>query len=185
MKQTLFLVVAGIMSIFGMSAYAQQNTPSADVYGRGNSMVMGNVYQGTVIDVRQVHIEASNTAAWTGRGAGTALGAMIGSKVGKGNGRVAAGILGGVLGAVAGDMVADKVGGSEGTEIVVAMTNGRTVAITQAGETAFVPGAPVYVIQSGGTVRIVPRHAAEGASSPMVNGASRPAAHQRYARYAM
>lgn len=184
MKQMFFAIFTIIVSMFAAGAHAQQYSPNADVYGRANSMTMGNVLEGHVIDVRQVRIEASNTAAWTGRGTGTALGAMIGSKVGKGNGRIAAGVLGGVLGAVAGDMVADKVGGGEGTEIVVSLADGRTVAITQAGETSFVPGTAVYVIQSGGTVRIVPRHAS-GGNIPSNDGMPRTAVQQRYARFAM
>lgn len=178
MKKVLLAICAFVIGLMATGVHAQQGNlnPNADVYGRGNSMTMGNVFDGTVIDVRAVHIEAGNTANWTGRATGAALGGLLGSRVGNGDGQIAAGILGGVLGAVAGDMVADRVGGYDGTEIVVALATGRSIAVTQAGGTAFVAGMPVYVIQSGGTARVVPRHAAS-ASRPMMNTVSRPAAH--------
>ena len=162
MKALTTLVFALALGLFGPGAWAQQYTPDAGTYGMSNSMTLGRVYEGTVVQVRPVRIEASNTAAMTGNATGAALGGLLGSRAGNGNGRIATGILGAVLGAWAGNTVADHVAGYNATEIVVAMSDHRLVSITQAGDASLAPGEPVYVIQSGGTTRVVARSAGQG-----------------------
>jgi outer membrane lipoprotein SlyB len=155
MKRLFVAILAAVVSTL---ANAQQNTPSADVYGRANSMAIGTVYEGTVIDVRRVRIEPTGTTTWTARSTAAALGGLLGSSVkGRDNVRVAGGIIGGVLGGVAGDYAADRFGSDQGQEILIALKDGRAVAITQSGASPFAPGTPVYVIQSGGTSRVVYR----------------------------
>lgn len=155
MKRLYIAILAAVVSTL---ANAEQNTPSADVYGRANSMVLGSVYEGTVIDVRPVRIEPSSTVTWTARSTGAALGGLLGASVkSRDNVRAAAGIIGGVLGGMAGDFAADRLGGDEGHEILIALRDGRAIAITQSGASPFAPGTPVYVIQSGGTSRVVYR----------------------------
>lgn len=167
MKRFCLAILAAVVSTL---ANAQQNTPSADVYGRANSMTVGTVYEGTVISVRPVRIEQSSTVTWTARSTGAALGGLLGSSVkGKDNARVATGILGGVLGGVAGDFAADRLGGEQGNEILIALKDGRAIAITQSGASPFAPGTPVYVIQSGGTNRVVYRASGAAPSSRPTN----------------
>jgi len=163
MKAVSRLIVTMALALFANAVFAWgQNSPDAGVYGMNNSMMLGSVYEGTVVNVRPVHIESSNTATYTGRATGAALGGLLGSRLGQGNGRIAAGILGAVLGGVAGNDVANQASGYNGSEVIIAMKDHRLVSVTQAGDPGFVPGEPVYVVQSGGTTRVVARGPSQG-----------------------
>lgn len=162
--RTAFIVVVSLsLGLFTSGAWAWgQNSPDAGVYGIGNSMTLGSVYEGTVVNVRPVRIESTNTATYTGRATGAALGGLLGSRIGQGNGRIATGLLGVMLGGVAGDAISDRFAGYTGTEIVIAVGDHRLVSVTQAGAMVFFEGEPVYVIESGGTTRVIARGGSQG-----------------------
>lgn len=156
--------IAGIMSVPASAQWGWNNStnPNSGVYGNQGAMRTQNVQMGVVVQIRPVRVEPSQTAAWTGRGAGAALGGVVGSKIGKGSGRTAAMILAGLAGAVAGDAATDALAGHNAQEIIVAMepANGghapAMMAVTQAGS-ALQPGMKVFVIGDGWSgMRVVP-----------------------------
>lgn len=166
--RTVIIFVLAMIAAFTGTANAQwggsQNTPSAGVYGNQSAMRSAPVKAGVVVQVRPVHIEASQTATWTGRGSGAALGAMLGSRVGGGNGQKAAMILGGVLGAAAGDQVAEGTAGYNAQEVIVAVDDGSghtsMFSVTQAGS-SLAQGMRVFVVGDGWSgTRVVPANSA-------------------------
>jgi outer membrane lipoprotein SlyB len=89
---------------------------------------------------------------------GGLTGLGIGSLIGGGSGRDVAMVLGTVGGAVAGHQVQKSYDKPvPGQQIVVRLTNGVLVSVTQPADPALKTGQKVYVEGSGESARIVPR----------------------------
>ena len=115
------------------------------------------VRQGVIEQITPTQI-SSNHHAGVGAVVGGVAGVGLGSLIGAGTGRDVAMVLGAVGGAVAGNQMQKKYDQPEaGEQIVVRITNGVLVTVTQAGNSGMRKGQNVYIQGSGESARVVPR----------------------------
>ena len=133
-----------------LSACATSNPNVVPVY---QAQRVSHVYDATVLTVRPVTIDGSQSGV--GAGAGAIVGGIAGSAIGGGNGAAIATVLGAVVGGVAGNAIERDSTTQNGVEIIVQMRDGQRRAVIQ-GVTAdaWAPGDPVILIVSGGNGRI-------------------------------
>ena len=133
-----------------LSACATSNPNVVPVY---QAQRVSHVYDATVLTVRPVTIDGSQSGV--GAGAGAIVGGIAGSAIGGGNGAAIATVLGAVVGGVAGNAIERDSTTQNGVEIIVQMRDGQRRAVIQ-GVTgdAWAPGDPVILIVSGGNARI-------------------------------
>ena len=128
-------------------------TSSPDVIQRGDAQRLSQVQDGTVLSIRPVTVDGSQSGI--GTVAGGVVGGVAGSSVGGHREGLAVGVLGAVLGGVIGN-AAERVGTRENAvEILIQLRNGERRAIVQAvgGET-IVPGDAVVLVTTGGKTRV-------------------------------
>jgi outer membrane lipoprotein SlyB len=128
-------------------------TSNPDVVSRANAQRMAVVQDATVLSVRPVRIEGSQSGV--GAGTGAVVGGVAGSTIGGHRDSIVAGVLGAVGGAVLGNLAERGGTREDGVEIVVQLRNGERRAIVQgqSGE-SFYPGDPVVLISEGGKTRV-------------------------------
>ncbi len=145
--QSLVLVVA----VTVLSACA---TSSPDVISRQDAQVAAQVQDGTVISIRPVTVDGSQS------GMGAAAGGIVGAAVGTGGStiqreKIGLGVLAGVAGALAGNAIERMATKEEAFEIIVQLRNGDRRAIVQAkGNETLVAGESVVIVTSGNKVRV-------------------------------
>jgi outer membrane lipoprotein SlyB len=149
-KERVMKSFLGIAVALALTACATSNPNVVPVYG---AQRMSQVYDATVLSVRPVTIDGSQSGL--GAGAGAIAGGVAGSNVGGGNGAVVGTLIGAVIGGVAGNAVERGATQQNGVEIIVQLRNGQRRAIVQ-GATGDVltPGDPVVLIVSGGHTRV-------------------------------
>ncbi|MEO5698849.1 MAG: hypothetical protein ABIQ60_17140 [Burkholderiaceae bacterium] len=134
-------------------ALAACSTTSPDVVQRGDAQRMSRVQDATVLSVRPVTVDGSQS------GIGAATGGVIGGVAGSSVGGHREGIVVGVLGAVVGGMIgnaAERAGTrEEAIEILVQLRNGERRAIVQAvGSEYLRAGDAVVLVTTGGKTRV-------------------------------
>ena len=145
--QSLVLVVA----VTVLSACA---TSSPDVISRQDAQVAAQVQDGTVISIRPVTVDGSQS------GMGAAAGGIVGAAVGTSGStiqreKIGLGVLAGVAGALAGNAIERMATKEEAFEIIVQLRNGDRRAIVQAkGNETLLAGDSVIIVTSGGKVRV-------------------------------
>jgi outer membrane lipoprotein SlyB len=145
--QSLVLVAA----VAVLSACA---TSSPDVISRQDAQVAAQVQDGTVISIRPVTVDGSQS------GMGAAAGGIVGAAVGTGGStiqreKIGLGVLAGVAGALAGNAIERMATKEEAFEIIVQLRNGDRRAIVQAkGNETLLAGDSVIIVTSGGKVRV-------------------------------
>jgi outer membrane lipoprotein SlyB len=127
---------------------------SGDTYSRSDVRSVQQVEYGEIVTLRPVQIEGTKTPI--GAGAGAVAGGIAGSTVGGGKGSAIMAVIGAVAGGVTGAAVEEGVTRSQGVEITVRLTSGKTVAIVQAlsPNEKFVVGDQVRVMTNGSTSRV-------------------------------
>lgn len=149
-----------ITIILALSCVAQAHAGEWDIGAgsrqRAEALQVGRVVEGVVIQVRHLEVAPTYAANTVSTGIGGILGGALGSKVGKGNGRYVAATLGAILGGVAGNAVGEKLNSATAQELIVRKSDGGLVAITQA-ESSLEAGQAVYLVESYGKVRVIPR----------------------------
>ena len=142
------LMLAALVATLGACA-----TSSPDVVQRGDAQRMSQVQDGTVLSIRPVTIDGSQSGI--GTGAGAVVGGVAGSSIGGRRDSVVGGILGAVVGGVIGN-AAERTGTREnGVEILVQLRNGERRAIVQTqGAEAMAPGDAVVLVTTGGKTRV-------------------------------
>jgi len=135
------------------AALAACSTTSPDVVQRGDAQRLANVQDATVLSVRPVTVEGSQSG--TGAVTGGVLGGIAGSSRSSGREQAAIGIVGAVAGAVVGHAIERSATREDAVEILLQLRNGERRAIVQAkaGET-FNPGDPVVLVTTGGKTRV-------------------------------
>ena len=133
-----------------LGACATSNPNVVPVY---QAQRVSHVYDATVLAVRPVTIDGSQSGV--GAGAGAIVGGIAGSAIGGGNGAAIATVLGAVVGGVAGNAIERDSTTQNGVEIIVQMRDGQRRAVIQ-GMTAdaWATGEPVIMIVTGGNARI-------------------------------
>lgn len=144
--KTLFAAAA-------LATLAACSTTSPDVIQRGEAQRMSQVLDGTVLSVRPVVVEGSQSGV--GGVAGGVVGGIAGSSVGGHREAAVVGVLGAVAGAVIGNAVERMSTREEAVEVLVQLRNGERRAIVQArGNETLVVGEPVIIVTTGGKARV-------------------------------
>ena len=135
------------------AALSACSTTSPDVIQRGDAQRMSQVQDATVLSVRSVTVEGSQSGG--GAAAGGVIGGIAGSSVGGYREGIVAGVLGAVVGAVAGNAVERMSTREDAVEVLVQLRNGERRAVVQAkaGETLNA-GDAVILVTTGGKVRV-------------------------------
>ncbi|GAB4536882.1 MAG: glycine zipper 2TM domain-containing protein [Parvularculaceae bacterium] len=137
---------AAIAALSGFALSACVSDLSSGTYDRASVGVPQETLEGTVVAIRPIRIEG--TQSGIGAGTGAIVGGALGSTVGGGTAeRVAVGALGAVLGGVLGSAVERGTTSRQGFEYTINLDNGNTVTIAQ--------GDPQPVTGEGGRVRVL------------------------------
>ena len=129
-------------------------TSSPDVIQRGEAQRMSQVLDATVLSVRPVTVDGSQSGV--GAATGGVIGAVAGSSVGGRRDGQVIGVLGAVLGAVIGNAVERSGTQEEAVEILVQLRNGERRAVVQAtGGEVLNPGEAVILVTTAGKTRVM------------------------------
>ena len=134
-------------------ASAGCTTTSPDVINRHDAQRMSTVIDGTVLSLRSVTVEGSQSGV--GAAAGGVVGGVAGASVGGRRESIAVGVIGAVVGGVLGNAVERMGTREEAVEILVQLKSGERRAIVQAkaGE-SLNPGDSVIIVTTGNKVRV-------------------------------
>jgi outer membrane lipoprotein SlyB len=150
MKRLLSLSISAVL-VATLAACASSNP---DVISRSDAQRMAQVQDGTVLTVRAVVVDGSQSGI--GAAVGGAVG-VVGGYAGSGvhrEGQIL-GVLAGVAGAAAGNAIERMSTKEDALEILVQLKSGDRRAIVQAkGAEVFTPGDPVIIITTGSKVRV-------------------------------
>ena len=129
------------------------STTSPDVVQRGDAQRLANVQDATVLSVRPVTVEGSQSGI--GGATGAVVGGVAGSTRSSGKEQAVIGVLGAVAGAVVGNAIERSATREDAVEILLQLRNGERRAIIQAkaGEN-FVTGDAVVLVTTGGKTRV-------------------------------
>jgi outer membrane lipoprotein SlyB len=134
-------------------ALAACSTSSPDVIQRHDAQRLSQVQDATVLSVRPVTIDGSQSG--TGAVTGGVIGGIAGSTRSGGREQAAIGIVGAVAGAVIGNVVERASTKEDAVEILVQLRNGERRAIVQAkGNETLTAGDPVILVSTGGKTRV-------------------------------
>ena len=129
------------------------STTSPDVVPRGDAQRLSTVVDATVLSVRPVTVDG--TQSGMGSVAGGLVGGVAGSSVGGRREGVIVGVLGAVAGAVAGNAIERSATREDAVEILLQLRSGERRAIVQArGSETLQPGDPVIIVSTGGKARV-------------------------------
>lgn len=158
---TLTLTVAAALSAC--------STTSPDVIQRDQAQRLSQVQDATVLSVRSVTVDGSQSGI--GGVAGGVTGAIAGSTVGGRREGQVAGVLGAVAGAVIGNAVERAATKEDALEIVLQLRNGERRSVIQAkGNETFNPGDPVILVSTGGKTRVIRAPAVTPSAASGANG---------------
>ena len=128
-------------------------TTSPDVVQRRDAQRLSTVQDATVLSVRSVTVEGTQTGV--GSVAGGLAGGVAGASVGGRREGIIVGVLAAVAGAVAGNAIERSATREDAVEILLQMRNGERRAIVQArGNETLVPGEAVVLVTTGGKTRV-------------------------------
>jgi len=136
------------------AALAACSTTSPDVVQRGDAQRLSTVQDATVLAVRDVVVDGSQSG--TGAAAGGVVGGVLASQASSRSAEsVALGVVGAVAGAVVGNTIERAATREQAVELLLQMRNGERRAIVQAkGDEQFRPGDAVILVTSGGKTRV-------------------------------
>jgi len=157
-----------LLTAASVAVLAACTTASPDVVHPYHAQRLSYVYDATVLSVRPVTIDGSQSGL--GATAGAVAGGVAGSTIGHGGSPEAfvGSVAGAILGGVVGNAMERGATRENGAEIVVQLRNGERRSVVQAiGNETFAPGDAVVLVASGGRARI--------SHAPMPAGAPAPA----------
>ena len=142
-----------LLTCLTVAALAACTTTSPDVISRYDAQRMSVVQDGTIVSIRPVTVEGTQSGG--GAAAGGVIGAVAGSSVGGSRESVIVGVLGAVAGAVAGNAIERGATREGAVEILVQLRNGERRSIVQArGAETLYAGDPVIITMTGGRARV-------------------------------
>ena len=158
MKQ-LIIATAVLAALVGCT------TTSPDVIQRGDAQRMSQVQDATVLSIRPVTVDGSQSGI--GGATGAVVGGVAGSTVGGHREGAVVGVLGAVAGAVIGNAVERTSTKEDAVEILVQLRSGERRAIVQAkGTETLNPGDAVILVTTGGKTRVTRAPAVAPAAAP-------------------
>ncbi len=147
MSRTTVVIAVVTLALAGCAS------SSPDLVRRGEAQTMSTVLDATVLSVRPIKIEGSQSGG--GAVAGGAIGAIAGSSVGGHRESAVVGIIGAVAGGVLGNLAERAATTEDGIEIMVQLRSGERRAIVQSkGNETFNPGDAVIIVSTGNRVRV-------------------------------
>ena len=137
-------------------ALAACTTTDPNVVSRHDAQRMSQVQDGTVISVRPVSVDGSQSGV--GGVAGAVAGGVAGSSIGGSREGLIFGVLGAVAGGLAGNAIERSGTRENAVEVIVQLRNGERRSIVQGreNESALVVGAPVELVTTNGRTRVRP-----------------------------
>jgi outer membrane lipoprotein SlyB len=146
MTKTLIAAAAAL-------ALAACATSSPDVVQRNEAQRMSQVQDATVLSVRAVTIDGSQSG--TGALTGGVVGGIAGSTRSHGAEQAVIGVVGAVAGAVIGNTIERASTKEDGVEVLVQLRNGERRSVVQGkGNETLNPGDAVILVTSGGKTRV-------------------------------
>jgi outer membrane lipoprotein SlyB len=144
----------GLLALALAAALAGCSTTSPDVVQRGDAQRLATVQDATVLAVREVVVDGTQSGA--GATAGGVVGGALGSTHGSGGAEtLAVGVLAAVAGAVIGHAVERGATREQALELLLQMPSGERRAIVQArGSEEFRPGDAVLLVHTAGRARV-------------------------------
>ncbi|MBY0235864.1 MAG: glycine zipper 2TM domain-containing protein [Burkholderiaceae bacterium] len=140
-------------SLVALAALSACSTTSPDVISRDQAQRMSQIQDATVLSVRPVTVDGSQSGI--GAVAGGVVGGVAGSSVGGSREGAIVGVLGAVAGAVVGNAVERAGTREEAVEVIVQLRNGERRSVVQAkGQETLVPGEAVILVTTGGKTRV-------------------------------
>ena len=134
-------------------ALAACSTSSPDMVQRNDAQRMSQVQDATVLSVRPVTVDGSQSGV--GAATGAVIGGVAGSKVGGSREGIIVGVLGAVLGGVVGNAAERSGTREDAVEVLVQLRNGERRSVVQArGNEVLAPGEPVILTTTGGKTRV-------------------------------
>ena len=137
----LALAVAG-----GCASFAPQD------YGYSEARSIESVVYGIIESVRPVRLNEDHGGV--GSAAGAVIGGLAGNELGHGAGRAVTTILGAIGGGLAGNAIERNATAQSGTEIVVRLDSGASIAVVQGASEQFETGQRVRVLTGRGGSRV-------------------------------
>ena len=136
-----------------MLALAACSTSSPDMVQRNDAQRMSQVQDATVLSVRPVTVDGSQSGI--GATSGAVIGGVAGSSVGGSREGIIVGVLGAVLGGVIGNAAERSGTREEAVEVLVQLRNGERRSVVQArGAEVLAPGELVILTTTGGKTRV-------------------------------
>ena len=158
MRSTLITLAAALL--------AACTTTSPDVVQRGDAQRLSQVQDATVLSVRPVVVDGSQSGV--GGVTGAVAGGVAGSTVGGHREGAVIGVIGAVVGGVIGNAVERGATKEEAFEILVQLRNGERRAIVQAkGSETLGQGDAVILVTTGGKTRVTRAPATNGQPQPV------------------
>jgi len=134
-------------------AIAGCTSTSPDVVQRGDAQRLSTVIDATVLSVRPVTVDG--TQSGMGSVAGGLAGGVAGASVGGRREGIIIGVLGAVAGAVAGNAIERSATREDAVEVLLQLRNGERRAIVQArGSETLQAGDAVILVTTGGKARV-------------------------------
>lgn len=147
-----------------VAALAACSTTSPDVVSRSDAQRLSTVTDATVLSVRSVTVDGSQSGV--GAAAGGVIGGLAGSSRSSGRESAALGVIGAVVGGVIGNTVERAATKEEALEILVQLKSGERRSVVQAkGDEKIQPGDAVILVTTGGKVRVTRAPVVAGPSS--------------------
>lgn len=142
-----------LIAVAALAVLAACTTTSPDVVQRGDAQRLATVQDATVLSVRDVVVDGTQSGA--GGATGAVLGGVAGSSRSGGREAVAIGVVGAVAGAVIGNAIERGATKESAVEILLQMRNGERRAVVQAkASETFNPGDAVILVTTGGKTRV-------------------------------
>ena len=141
------IITASLLALVACS------TSSPDMVQRNDAQRMSQVQDATVLSVRPVTVDGSQSGV--GAATGAVIGGVAGSTVGGSREGIIVGVLGAVLGGVIGNAAERSGTREEAVEVLVQLRNGERRSVVQArGAEVLSPGELVILTTTGGKTRV-------------------------------
>jgi len=166
LEKNMFKQIVTIASIAAFGALAGCQTANPDVVNPYDAQRMSSVQDATVLSIRPVTLQGSQS------GVGVVGGAVIGGIAGSNVGGPRTGGIVGIAGAIAGGLIGNAIEKDatqqKAVEILVQLKNGDRRSVVQGlGADTFAAGDPVIMVTTGGRTRVM-------RAPPVTTGATAP-----------
>jgi len=154
-----------LIAALAVLALAACATSNPDVVQRYDAQRMSQVQDATVLAVRPVTIDGTQSGA--GAVTGGVVGGIAGSSVGGRREAAVVGVLMAVVGSVIGNTIERAATKEDAVELILQLKNGERRALVQAkGEELLSPGEPVILVTTAGKTRVIRAPGTTPAASP-------------------